>query len=166
MLNWDPNNIFRLGSKPKLLQIQRNLLENIHNHHPKKSKKIRNVKLSENRCFVQNGFFKNRPHMAAQADPQSGKCSYIDRLSFILSSQTVLLRSKTDLYLMFWSQPQFFMKTHFFIWSHLGFISCRTYSLLRRVRHNSKIESKSDLLNKKCPNILFFMRNDWKWVGP
>ena len=55
----------------------------------------------------------------------------------------------------FWSQPQFFMKRHFFIWSHLGFISWRIYSLLRRVRHNSKIGSKNDILNQTCPNIYF-----------
>jgi hypothetical protein len=66
----------------------------------------------------------------------------------------------------FWSRPQVFMKKDFFIWSLLWFISCRTYSLLRRVRHNSKIESKSDLLNQKYPKMSFFMRNDWKWIGP
>ena len=49
---------------------------------------------------------------------------------------------KTDLYVVFWSQPQFLMRKHFFIWSHLGFISWRIYSLLWRVRHNSKIWPK------------------------
>ena len=82
-LNWDLNNISRLGSKPKSLQTHRNLFGNAQNHPPKNPK---NVIFFENRCFVQNGFLKSRPHMAAQADPQSGKCSYIDPLSFILSS--------------------------------------------------------------------------------
>ena len=45
----------------------------------------------------ENTFFKSRPRMAPQADPQSGKCSYIDPLSFIRSSKTGLLRSKHNL---------------------------------------------------------------------
>ena len=51
-LNWPPNIIFRQGSKPKWLQIQRNLLENTQNHPPKKSQKSNNVKFSENRFCV------------------------------------------------------------------------------------------------------------------
>ena len=98
MLNWHPGNIFRLGSKPKWLQIQRNLLENTQHHPPKKfPKKLKTPFFCEDRCFVQNGFFKSRPHMAAQADPQSGKCSYIDPLSFIFSSKTGLSRPKHSL---------------------------------------------------------------------
>ena len=85
MLNWPRLIIFRLGSKPKSLQTHRNLFGNTKTHPPKKPK---NVFCFENRCFVQNGFFKSRPHMAPQADPQSGKCSYIDLLSFIFSSKT------------------------------------------------------------------------------
>ena len=61
------------------------------------SKKQKNVKLSENRCFVQNGFVNSRPHMAALADPQSGTYSYIDPLSFIVSSKTGLSRQKYSL---------------------------------------------------------------------
>ena len=37
---------------------------------------------------MENSFVKSRPHMAALADPQSGKCSYVDPLSFILSAKT------------------------------------------------------------------------------
>jgi hypothetical protein len=60
--------------------------------------------------------------------------------------------------------PSFSMKKYVFIWSLIWFISRRTYSLVRRVRHNSKIESKSDLLKTKYPKMSFFMRNDWKWI--
>ena len=55
----------------------------------------------------------------------------------------------------FLSQPQLSLKKHFSIGSHLGFISWRIYSLVRRVRHSSKTESKNDLLNKKCPKCNF-----------
>ena len=94
MLNWHPGNIFCHGSKPKSLQTHRNLFGNTQNRPPENKTKRFFV---ENRCFVQNGFLKSRPHMAALADPQSGKCSYIDRLSFILLSKTGLSRPKHTL---------------------------------------------------------------------
>ena len=111
MLNWPLHIIFRLGSKPTCLQTHRNLFENAQNHPPQKTQ---NVNISQNRCFVQNGFFKSRPHMAAQADPQSGKCSYIDSLSFILSSKTGLSRPKNDLLpQVFNLDPRFSWKSTF-----------------------------------------------------
>ena len=56
------------------------------------------VTFSENRfLLLENSFFKSRPHMAPQADPQNGKCSYIDPLSFTLSSKTGLSRPKNDI---------------------------------------------------------------------
>ena len=78
------------------------------------------------------------------------------------------------------SQPQLFVKKHFFIWSLLWFISWRIYSLLWWARHNSKIESKNDLINKRCPKCHFsweMTKNEWatyseylsttywKWMG-
>ena len=90
---------------------------------------------------------------------------------------------KTKFYPVVCSQPSFPLKNAFFIWSLLWFISWRTYSLVRRVRHNSKTESKSDLLKSKISqNVIFhekwlkmnlnlhslnlkmllFMRNDWE----
>ena len=56
----------------------------------------------------------------------------------------------------FWSRPQVFVKKDFFIWSLLWFISWRIYSLLWRVRHNSKIWPKNDLLNTKHWKIQCF----------
>ena len=40
----------------------------------------------------ENSFFTSRHHMAALADPQSGKCSYVDPLSSIVSAKTRFLR--------------------------------------------------------------------------
>ena len=126
------------------------------------SKKINNVKFSENRFLLENGFFESRPRMAALADPQSGKCSYIDPLSFIFSKKkekTGLSQPKHSLLpQVFDLDPSFSMEKSVFIWSLISFISGRTYSLLRRVRHDSKIESKSDLLNQKYPKMSFFKR--------
>ena len=85
MLNWPRLIIFRLGSEPKWLQIHKNLFGNAQNHPPKKPK---NVKFSDNRFLLENSFVKSRPGMAALADPQSGKCSYINPLSFIFSKKT------------------------------------------------------------------------------
>ena len=114
-----------------------------------------------NLFFLENSFFNSRPHMAPQADPQSGKWSYIDPLSFILSSTTGLLRSNNGcIPHVFDFNPSCSWKKHFLIWSHLGFISWRTYSLLLRVRHNSKIGSQNDLLNTKCPRKVIFTRNN------
>ena len=138
MLNWPPSNIFRLGSKPKSLQTHRKLFENTQNNFP-------NVTISENRFVGENSFFKSRPHMAAQADPPEAKCSYIDPLSFILSSKTGLSRPKNDLLTqVFDLDPRFSWKSTF---SFGGFFDLflEEYSLLRRVRHNSKIEAKNDL---------------------
>ena len=53
----------------------------------KMSTKTKNVKFSESRFLSENGFVKSRPGMAALADPQSGKYSYIDPLSFIVSKK-------------------------------------------------------------------------------
>ena len=60
-----------------------------------KSKKAPNEKSSVlwKPILLDNDFFKIRLHMAHQADPQSGKCSYIDPLSFILSAKTRFRRS-------------------------------------------------------------------------
>ena len=69
----------------------------------------------------------------------------------------------------FWSRPQVSLKKYFFIWSLLWFISCGTYSLLRRVRHNSKIESKSDRQNRNDPKCHFsweMTENEWAQQGP
>ena len=52
------------------------------------------------------------------------------------------------------STPVFHEK-HFFIWSHLGFISWRIYSLLRRVRHNSKIWQKTTFQITNDPTCHF-----------
>ena len=60
-----------------------------------------------------------------------------------------------------WSQPQFFMKRHFFIWSHLGFISWRIYSLLWRVRHYSKVSSKNRPSKSKMTQHVIFHE---KWL--
>ena len=62
---------------------------------------------------------------------------------------------------MFWFQPQFFMKKHFCIWSNLGFISWRIYSLLRRVRHNSKIWPKKRPSKYKMTQHVIFHQ---KWL--
>ena len=93
-LNWPRGIIFRQDSEPKWLQIHQNLFENTRNHHPKTPE---NVKISENRLLLENGFVKSRPHMAALADPQSGKCSYIDPLFSIVSAKTHFRRSKKQL---------------------------------------------------------------------
>jgi len=111
MLNWPRLIIFRLGSEPKSLQTHRNLFENTKKHPPKKPK---NVKFSQNRCFVQNGFLKSRPPTAALADPPEAKCSYIDPLSFILSSKTGFSRPKNDLLpQVFDLDPRFSWKSTF-----------------------------------------------------
>ena len=83
-LNWPRGIIFRQDSEPKSLQTHRNLFEHTKKHLPKKSN---NAKFSENRFLLENSFVKSRPHMAALADPQSGKYSYIDPLSFIVSKK-------------------------------------------------------------------------------
>ena len=93
-LNWHLNIIFHQDSEPKWLQIHQNLFGNTRNHHPKTPE---NVKFSENRLLLENGFVKSRPHMAALADPQSGKCSYIDPLFSIVSAKTHFRRSKKQL---------------------------------------------------------------------
>ena len=123
-LSYDPLIIFRLGSKPKSLHIRRTILGNTQNRPPTKSQ---NVKCSETDFVGKHVFFKSRPRMAPQADPQSGKCSYIDLLSFIFSSKTGFSRPTHSLL------PQvldlnrsFFLKKHFFIWSNFGFIFGRT----------------------------------------
>ena len=85
MLNWPRLIIFRLGSKPKSLQTRQNVFENAQNHFLTKPK---NVNISEHQFLLGKHFIKSRPHMAALADPQSGKCSYIDPLSFIFSKKT------------------------------------------------------------------------------
>ena len=99
-LNWDPGNIFRLVCKPKSLQTCRNLFGNTRNHYQKSQSQI-----CWKPIFLENSFFKSRPHMAAQADPQSGKCSYIDLLSFILSAKTWFRRSNK------WLLPGVLMST-------------------------------------------------------
>ena len=82
------------------------------NKHP--PKKPKNVKFSQNRCFVQNGFLKSRPPTAALADPPEAKCSYIDPLSFILSSKTGFSRPKNDLLpQVFDLDPRFSWKSTF-----------------------------------------------------
>ena len=83
-LNWPRGIIFRQDSEPKSLQTHRNLFEHTKKHLPKKSK---NVIFSENRFLLENSFVKSRPGMAALVDPQSGKYSYIDPLSFIVSKK-------------------------------------------------------------------------------
>ena len=90
MLNWPPGNIFCQDSEPKYLQIHQNLFGNTQNHPPKNPK---TVKISENQFVLENSFVKSRPRMAALADPQSGKYSYIDPLSFIISKKN---RNKLD----------------------------------------------------------------------
>ena len=89
-LNWPRGIIFRQDSEPKSLQTHRNLFGNTQNHPPKNLKTSTFLKPD---FVLENSFVKSRPHMAAQADPQSGKCSYIDSLSFILSAKTRFLRS-------------------------------------------------------------------------
>ena len=156
MLNWPPGNIFvRIPSQNDYKSIKISS-ETPQTTFQKSSQKYQNVTISENRFLLENSFVKSRPHMAAQADPQSGKCSYVDPLSFIVSAKTRFLRSKNRLLPgVLLSTPVSHKHTHFFIWSLLWFISCRTYSLLRRVWHNSKIESKSGLLNNKWPKMSF-----------
>ena len=52
--------------------------------HPKLfPKKPEHVKQTKSRTSGANYCFKSGPHMAPQADAQSGECSYIDLLSFI-----------------------------------------------------------------------------------
>ena len=109
-------------------------------------KSQKNVNISQNRCFVQNGFFKSRPHMAAQADPPEAKCSYIDPLTFILSSKTGFSRPKNDILPQdFDLNPRFSWKNAFSFGAFFD-LFLEEHSLLRRVRHNSKIGSRSDLL--------------------
>ena len=90
-------------------------------------------------CLSENSFFKSRPRMAPQADPQSGKCSYIDPLSFIVSSKTGLSRPQTDFYLMFLISTPVFHDFFFHLEASGMYFLKNIYSLLRRVRHNSKI---------------------------
>ena len=149
-LNWPLLIIFRHGSKPKSLQIHQNLFGNAQNHPPKKQK---NVKFSENRCYWKT--LSSKVDLIWQLRP----IRKVENARTLIFYHSYFLQKldfydqKTYFYPVFWSQPQFSMKKHFFIWSHLGFISWRIYSLVQRVRHNSKMESKNDLLNTKCPRI-------------
>ena len=124
MLNWDPNNICRHGSRPKCLQTHRNLFGNTRNHPPKNTK---NVKFYETRFFWKT--LSSKVDLIWQLRPirkVENARTLILFLSYFLQKLD-FYDKKTDFYPVFWSQPQFFMKKHFFIWSHLGFISWRIY---------------------------------------
>ena len=96
--------------------------------------------------------------MTPQADPQSGKCSYIDPLSFILSSKTGLsLPTHSLLPHVFDLNPSFSWKNTFSfgaIWDlFLEYTACCDgFDIIL------KYDPKNDLINKKCPNMSFSMR--------
>ncbi len=97
MLNWHPGNIFRTVPSQNPYKLAGISSETPKNALRKEKTEKKTYLVFATRCFVQNGFLKSRPHMAALADPQSGKCSYIDHLSFIFSSKTGLWGPKHSL---------------------------------------------------------------------
>ena len=119
----------------------------------------KNVGFSENRFCLENCFFTSRPCMAPRADPQSGKCSYIDPLSYVLFQKLDLYDQTTDFYLMILiSTPVFYEKTLLHLEPSGIYFFKNIYSLLRWVRHNSKIGSENDLLNKTCPKNVILQK--------
>ena len=127
-------------------KIPTNLQKSLRKHPKPPSKKNQKTSTFLKTDFLlENSFFKSRPHMAAQADPQSGTCSYIDLLSVILSSKTGLYDQQTDLHpVLLISTPVLPEKALFHL-EQFWIISGGTYSLLRWVRHHSKIRSKTTL---------------------
>ena len=122
-----------------------------------KNQKNKNFKFYENRFQVGLIFFESRPHMAAQADLQSGKCSYIDPLSFIFSSKTGLWGSKHNfLPQVFDLNPSSSWKSTFsfgaildlFLEEQIAF--CDGFDIIL------KYDPKNDLLNNKYPKNVTF----------
>ena len=116
--------MFRLCSKPKPLHIYRNLLGNVQNHSPKKCKHVTN---SENRLLGKTHSSKVDLiwHLRPIRKVENARVLILFLSCFL---QELDSDDQTNyFYSTFWSQPQFLIKPHFFIWSHLWFISCRTY---------------------------------------
>ena len=160
-LNWPRLIIFRLGSKPKWLQILQNLLENTQNHPPKKKQKTPTT-LNFLKTDLCRKTLSSKVDLVWQLWPirkvENARTLILFLSSFLKKTKkTGLSRPKHSLLPQdFDLDPSFSMKKSVFIWSLIWFISRRTYSLVRRVRHNSKIESKSDLLNTKHWKIRCF----------
>ena len=137
-LNWPRLIILRLGSKPKSLQTHRILFENTKNPLSTKAKKRQ---IFQKSIFIGKLFLQKSPWYGSSG--RSAKWKMLVHWSsffHLFLKNWTFTTTKHTFTSRVWFQPQFFMKKHFFIWSHLGFISWRIlYSLLRRVRHNSKI---------------------------
>ena len=147
-LNWPRGIFFRQDSEPKWLQIQRNILENTQNHTPKKFPKDQKrpdfwKPISPKNVKSQWDFLTNRELELIYKARQMRNCEVI--------------WYKIVLFLCIFSMCQVVQDQ---------FLKSGFSSLLWRVDINSKIWSRNGLLKKTYPKMSFFMRNDWKWMGP
>ena len=187
MLNWPPGNIFRQDSEPKWLQIHQNLFENTRYHPPKKLQKDQTRQIFWKPICVGKRF--RRKSTSYGSSSRSAKWKVLVHWSSVFhtffKNSTFTIQNGL-LPGVFYLNPSCSRKNTFSfgaIWD----LFLEEYSLWRRVRHNSKIESKNDLLNNKCTKMLFsweMTENEWaraqmngpnraqqmngpnKWMGP
>ena len=119
-LNWDPLIIFRLGCKPEALHICKILTENVDHHVPKKCK---HVDISENRFVGARLFLEKSIPYATSGHAHKWKMivHWSSLYQVVIKKFTFTIKMIFILFL--WSQTKFFMRRHFFIWSHLRCVS-------------------------------------------
>ena len=151
MLNWPRLIIFRFQAK-----MITNPKKSLRTHPKSPSQKVPKRQIFWKQMFRAKRFLQKWTSYGSSGRSAWGKIlAHWSSIFHTFFKNWTFTTKKRHFTSSFWSRPQVFLKKYFFIWSLLWFISCRTYSLLRRVRHNSKIESKNDLLNTKCPKCHF-----------
>ena len=108
-----------------------------------------NVKRYENR-FVWRELFCHESTSCGSSGRSATWNMLVHWSSRFVCSTTWLSRRKHNLLPQAFDIKPTFCSVCLSFWSNFGFISGRTYSVLRWVRHNSKIGSRNDFLNTKC----------------